>query len=118
MTLLAPDPIELTTGGGHAPEAAGDDRTEEIYGPLPEGETIFFPRDDISPPTFTPDGAEIAQETSLAVSPLAVEFSAFRYTISECGKYEVIGDLRILREKGTQRVLGVLPELWSLLSQE
>jgi len=38
--------------------------------------------------------------------------------VSECGKYELIGDRCILRKKGTLRVPGVLPELWQHLSQE
>ena len=99
MTLPTPDPSVLTTGGGHTPDAAAEGKMEEMHGPIQAGEAMFFSRGDTSPLTFTPDGAEVEQETPPAISPLAVEFNAFRYTISECGKYEVIGDRRILRKK-------------------
>ena len=48
-----------------------------------------------------------------APHPLAVEFKQYPYTISECGRYECIGDRR-----ATQRVPGVWPEIWHLLSTE
>ena len=39
-------------------------------------------------------------------------------TISDCGLYEIMADSRAQRKQGSPRVLGVLPELWMLLSQE
>jgi hypothetical protein len=61
---------------------------------------------------------EIEADSPPALTPLATEFECYKYRFSECGKFEIIGDRWILRKKNSQRVPGVLPELWSLLSQE
>ncbi|NBO94148.1 MAG: hypothetical protein EBV06_17835, partial [Planctomycetia bacterium] len=49
---------------------------------------------------------------------LAVEFARCPYTISECGQFEIIGDRRIRRRKGSQRVPGIFPEVWNVMSAE
>ena len=50
--------------------------------------------------------------------PLTVEFARNPYTISECGKYEIIGDGYIKRRKGSERVPGIWPEVWNIMSTE
>ena len=74
----------------------------EDHGPTSE-QLLFLPA-DLPPPTVDPDGVEIEAEGPAALHPLAVEFKLYPHTISECGRYECIGDRRILRRKGTQRV--------------
>ena len=53
-----------------------------------------------------------------ALDPLAVDFARCPYTISECGQFEIIGDRRIRRRKGSQRAPGIFPEVWDVMSAE
>ena len=116
--LPLPVPVDATAGGGHAPAESGTETTQATAGSSNAAETIFYPRDDLPPPAFTTNGAEVETDSPPALTPLAAEFECYKYTLSECGKYEIIGDRWIQRKKNSQRVPGVLPELWSLLSQE
>jgi hypothetical protein len=81
-------------------------------------ETLIYPREDLPPPKFIEEGVEIEDESPPALTPLSNEFECYKHKFSDCGKFEIIGDRWILRKKNSQRVPGVLPELWSLLSQE
>ena len=110
-------PVDPLAGGGHAP-AEDPDTTKGTAGSSSAAENILYPREDLPPPAFTAEGAEIEVDSPPALTPHAAEFECYKYRLSECGKYEVIGDRWIQRKKNSQRVPGVLPELWSLLSQE
>ena len=64
------------------------------------------------------DGSEIEVELPPAQDPLAAECQALLVSISPCGKYELIGEWKMFRRKGTQRVPGVWPEIWNAMSVE
>ena len=53
------------------------------------------------------DGAEVEVEAPAPSDPLTVEVDRDPYTISDCGKYEVIGGRYIKCSKGSQRVLSI-----------
>ena len=61
---------------------------------------------------------EVLVDDPPVLDPLAVEFARCPYTISECGQFEIIGDRRIRRRKGSQRVPGIFPEVWNVMSAE
>jgi hypothetical protein len=84
----------------------------------PAAENLIYLRDDLPPPGFTPEGAEIEADSPPALAPLATELECYKHRFSERGKYEIIGDRWILRKKNSQRVLGVLRVLRSLLNQD
>ncbi|NDC79250.1 MAG: hypothetical protein EBZ67_15480, partial [Chitinophagia bacterium] len=101
------------------PPASGSASNEEVAETTNvAAQTLIYPREDLPPPKFTEEGVEIEDESPPALTPLSNEFECYKYKFSDCGKFEIIGDRWILRKKNSQRVPGVLPELWSLLSQE
>jgi hypothetical protein len=110
--------VDPLVGGGNAP-ASGSASIEEVAETTNvAAENLMYPREDLPPPKFTMEGVEIEDESPPALTPLTKEFECYKYKVSDCGKFEIIGDRWILRKKNSQRVPGVLLELWSLLSQE
>jgi hypothetical protein len=76
-----PAPIDPVAGGGNAPAAELGEPVEATD----TAEIIIFPRDDLPPPAFTPEGAEIEVDSPPAVTPLATEFKGLSYKFSDCG---------------------------------
>ena len=87
------------SGGGDAPDTGNQ---HNVTNEFTTGELGLVFLDEGQPSVVhLDDGAEVEVEAPAPLDPLTVEFARNPYTISECGKYEFIGDRRILRRKGT-----------------
>ena len=99
-----PVPVDPLAGGGNAPAKDIADTSKGTLGSTEAAESIIYPRDDLPPPVFTADGAEIEVDFPPTPTPLAAAFGSLSYQFSECGKCDLIGDRCHLRKKGAAAI--------------